>query len=376
MARSPRKRKEAAAAAPPQQTADIVAALEWCKVAQKDIGNPNETHCLIGHGAVVAFDGIIAAGHLCGEAGIASPHTIKMLSAMQRAKTAVSIMQTANGDLSITSGKFHAVIPCQPVENIVNIVPDANIANADDRLKQAFGAVQTLAAEGSQAVVTASILVRANTCIATDRVLVLEAWHGIDLPTLVIPKAAATLISKQAKTLVGFGYSATSVTFWFEGNCWIRTQQYVETWPDIDRVLNDHDGYWYDLPADFWDAITATAPFTDDGNLHVINGIMRSHDTTGDVGARYDCKGFDFDWSFNAKRIQQLMWATRIGFDARREKAYFESPKSMVRAGLALVYRQQPIKTLDPIDEWNKRAFQKLREATKTGIEIDDDIPY
>ena len=64
--------------------------------------------------------------------------------------------------------------------------------------------------------------------------MLMEAWHGLDLPPNVpLPKQFVAALVKQKKNLTGFGFSRSSATFYFEDGCWLRTQLYSDEWPDV-----------------------------------------------------------------------------------------------------------------------------------------------
>lgn len=338
----PRKTKRQAVEAS-EQTSDIVAALEWIKVAQKDVGPANETHCYMGFGAIVAFDGVVAAGHKANVQDVSAPHTFRLLSALSRTKGAVQLVHTQSGDISISAGSFKARVPTIPPDTLLNIQPDPRVAYLTDAFRDALALVEGLSKESAQTLHASSILIRANTVVGTDGITVLEAWHGIDLPTLVIPKTAAAVIAKTSKPLTGFGFGPTSATFWFGDDCWYRTQLYVEKWPNIDVAMARNSGNWFALAPEFFDALDAVAPFTEDGFVHYYDGRLCSHSQSPDVGASYAIAlpGVP-EFSANGKRLSAFRWATWVAFDEMVQTAYFEGKGFAGRGGMALAHLRAP----------------------------------
>lgn len=317
----PRKKK--ADEAPSSSTAAFIAALKFIAIAQRDIGTPFQVHSVLFNKWAVAFDGVLALGHPIEEDLSACPHTLRLIDALAKCGEALSVAQLDTGRLSVKSGGFRAFVPCASFDVMTEVRPDPPIAVIDDRLKLAFEAVAGLASDNAQHVVTASILLRSGSAVATDRSLAIEYWHGIDLPPgLVLPKAAVAAVCKIGKPLAKFGFSNTTVTFWFEDGSWLRTQLYSEPWPDIDRVLNVPSKPW-PVPPDLAKALEAVAPFSEDGIVRFDTNILRSHDADG-MGASYEVTGLPKGPKFNAKRLKiALQHTTNIDFGASNGIAYF-----------------------------------------------------
>ena len=168
--------------------------------------------------------------------------------------------------------------------------PDAPIADIDDNLKSALEIVGILANENSQDIVGASLLFNGRSVVASDRTIIFECWHGIDLPTgLSLPKAIIGPLNKAGKKLTKLGWSESSVTFYYEDESWIKTQLFAHKWPDITGLL-DRPSNPLPFPRDFWEGVAAVAPFSPDGLCHFGQGHMQSHGITN-VGASYEVEG-------------------------------------------------------------------------------------
>jgi hypothetical protein len=348
MATRPKKRNE-----PAKPSAGLLAALKFVSVASKNEGAPFETHCRLFNNWAVAFDGIIAAGHPIAEDIVACPHTTRLIDALARCGQEFSVTQLDTMQLSIKSAKFRALIPCLASELLPAVMPDISVAVIDDRLRLGLEAVGVLAAEGAQHVVTASVLVMPGSVIATDRSLMLEFWHGIDLPPgVVLPKSAITALTRTDKKLVTFGFSATTVTFYFEDGSWIRSQLYNERWPDVTRILNVTPKAW-PLPTDFFAAVDAVAPFSSDGCVYFHQDVLRSHDAEN-IGASYEVSGLPYGPVLNIKRLKIAQpYIKTIDFMGVNGISYFFGDN--VRGAL---------------------TRNTIKRSKKTDIDKDDDIPF
>ncbi|AXC34309.1 DNA polymerase processivity factor [Escherichia phage Shy] len=294
-----RKAKETSAAA------GFLEALKFVSAAQKKGGHIYQQHVVIQNQTISAFDGQLTIGRRIEEDLTACPQSDLLAAALGKCGEQFSITQGDNSRITIQSGKFKAVVPCVDLTSMPTTYPDPNIAVIDNRIKEGFAAVMALATEGAASVLEASLLLQANSVYATNKIVVLEFWHGIDLPPgLVIPKAAAQVIAKSERDLVGFGFSASSATFWFDDESFIKTQLFSECWPNVDAILNKNVNPW-PLPDGFFDAVKAVASFTATGNVYFAKGEMRSH-PDGLDGAQYEVEGLPAGQAYNGKLLLMI----------------------------------------------------------------------
>ena len=228
MAAAPRGRKPKIST----QALKLGEALAFVSLASRDNGEAYQAHARFSGGWLMTFDGIIAAGHPVEEDLDCNPNTRQLLEAIAKCGKSLAITQTQGGRLSIKGDNLRALINCLPEDGLPQVEPDPNIAVIDDRIKRAFECVGSLVTEAGSSMVEAAILLQANSAVATDRVVAMEFWHGIDLPpNLVLPKLFAQAVLKTNKALSGFGFSDRSVTFWFEDGAWLKTQRYSDEYP-------------------------------------------------------------------------------------------------------------------------------------------------
>jgi len=290
----PRPRK------PKSDTNEFANALAFVGTVCSKVGPVNETHFHIVNNQVTAFNGILAAGHTITEDLIACPHAHLLVEATLKCGQNFSITQL-EGKLSIKSDKFKAIIPCLSNDALIATTPDQPIAIINDRFKTACAAVAGLANENAQQIALASIFMNGQSLISTDSHLLIEYWHGIDLPPgLVIPKPLCQLLQKIPKKLARFGFSASTVTFYFEDGSWIRSQLFADPWPDVQGILNQPCNPW-PVPVALWDAIAAIQPFAD-ALVYFDRDVLRSH-SSEHQGASYDCSGLPRGPIFSIKQL-------------------------------------------------------------------------
>lgn len=286
----------------------LAVALDFVKLAQVD--KPNgvdlvaKTHCRLAGNFAVAFDGVLALGHPIEEELSICPHTYRLSDALAKCKKAMSITQLDGDRLVIKSGNFRVVIPCLNPAALPYARPDDRAGEVTDALKEGFAALNPIVSGTGHTHVESSLLLNNNSMVATDRQIMLEYWHGINLPDgLAIPKAALTAVGKIKLQLVGIGVSDRTVTFHYENGAWLRTQLYAEPWPDVYSVLNRGDPHkGVDVPPAFFDAVEAVAPFSDAGEVYTTDKGLASHNTEA-AGATYELKGVPPGLCFNAKYL-------------------------------------------------------------------------
>ena len=280
----------------------LLAALDFVSCVSDKVGAPYETHVGLRNKWAVAFNGIVATGSPIPEDIYCYPHTLLLLEALSKCEESYSLTQL-NGSLSIKSGKFKASVPCLDPAIMPEAFPDPQIVGITNKFKEAVDAVGVLASEASLQVVTASILMNGQSVISTNGKMLLEYWHGLDLPPNVpLPKEFIKALTKQKKNLVGFGFSGNSATFWFEDGCWMRTQLYAEQWPDVSRILNREPNLW-SIDANFFKALDSITPFSEDGNVYSRLNLLCSHADEG-KGATYECSGIPAGFVYPVKQLK------------------------------------------------------------------------
>jgi hypothetical protein len=298
MARKPKAKEDSA----------LLKALRFIQVAQDDIGNVMQTHCRFANGFVIGFNGVIAAGHRVAEEMSVCPRTYQLIYALERAGGVHSLTLLDSKMLAIKTNKFKALITCHGDGDLTKQMPDEPRWPLTNAFKDAAMLAGTLNTDGAQTVMAASVITTADrTVIGTIGTVLIEAWHGIDMPPgLIIPKSFIVALSKVAAPITHFGYSDSSLTVWFDDNSWLRTQLYLANYPDVSRVLAHTEAARpIPLPADFFEALRAVAPFCEAGQVWCDEKSIRSHQSA-DKGASYDCPTITGPLSFNQKHMIAL----------------------------------------------------------------------
>jgi hypothetical protein len=302
---------------PPKEAkpSNLLEAIRFCGMASSDKGPINETHLYLGGHWAAASNGALTIATKIQEDIFACPNTKLMTEALIKCRENFAITQLEK-QLSIKAGKFSAKIPCIDPTLLTIPSPDAPTIDIDDKLKIAIDIVGVLANENAQEIIPASLLFNGRSVVASDRTVIFECWHGIDLPTgLTLPKSVVQPLAKAGKKLTKLGGSQSSLTFYYEDESWIKTQLFSQQWPNITGLL-DRSSNPMPFPRDFWDGLAAVAPFSPDGLCHFGAGMMRSHELTN-AGASYEVEGLPKGPVFSIRQLNLIKpYAKTIDFFA------------------------------------------------------------
>lgn len=376
-----------------KETSALADALKFVAIAQRDIGTPYQTHTILAGGWAIAYDGVLAAGTPINEDVDARPNTKLFIEALTKCGANYSIIREDADKITVRTDRFKAIVPCVLPELLTHVAADPVCAPLGDDFKAALEAVAFLASDTAQHVVTASVLARRGSCVATDRRVILECWHPYDLPPMQLPKQAVSAICKADKPLTGFGFGGSTATFHFDDGSWIRTSLMEGEPVDFNRVLDVRSNPW-PLPPHFFEGVRAVAGFNNDT---VIFGDkqLRSHQNEN-VGATFDVSGIPREPIFNAKVLlscEQFMRS--VDFVGVNRIAYFFDGEKIRGAitGIVPAYEAPPPPTPEEqaaIEQREaKRKAQRLAEQAlkpwHPGMssashfyqsEMDDDIPF
>src|ERR1700748_72325 len=238
----------------------LLAALKGVSPLMRPEGSILQQHVLLKDHWAVAYDGMMAIGEPIIEDLFCAPNALMLRNALANCGQQFSISQNQH-TLSVHSGKFKAIIPCISPNDIGSTSPDPVCARIDDVFKLSMAAIAPIAIDETN-VVKASILVDKGSITSTDGKIIIQHWHGIDLPPrLVLPKSLIGPVVKSGVSLSGFGFSGRSATLHFANRSWIKTAYFAEDWPDIDRILNQPCSA-HPVPEDLFTAIKALESFS------------------------------------------------------------------------------------------------------------------
>lgn len=265
----------------------LLQSLEFLLTVPRITTDSNSVYCNIINGFAIQFNSIVAVGTPILLAIDAAPHTNLLERALAECGEGYKIVQLSPERLAVRSDDFQAFIPCAVPETLSQVIPDAPIAVLDDRLIVALKKCAAIADAKAKTVLESCICLSAGHCIASDNRVIIQAWHGIDLPDkMLLPKMAVGVIAKTKKKLAKFGYSynqagiAITATFYFDDETWLRTNLYQERYPDILRHLNV-ETQRRPVPAELFTAAQKVSPFSVTNEVFIKEGLISSESEFG-----------------------------------------------------------------------------------------------
>jgi hypothetical protein len=357
------------------QAAELVAALQFVSVAGTKDDVPYKEYVVLNNKFAVACDGQITAGHPITEELECCPQLRQLTMALSSCGTSLSITELTNGQLSIAGDKLTAKIPCIAFDALpdqVLTLPDPICASIDDRLKAAFAVCGVMVSEAGGRAVECGLLLQANECTGTDGKILIQYWHGIDLPPgLFVPKIFAAAVCKVKSPLVGFGFSTgRSVTFHFEGGAWIKTQLYEDKYPNVGPIINaDRRCEATLVPPDLFKAIATVGEFNN-GVASIEAGKVKSEN------AEYEVEGLDASCSFLSEQTKIIApFVKTIDMSSFEDRAFFfgENMRGVIM-GIKRGVARQPLQEANP--EIGSMQHRETTEEWRARGGPDSEIPF
>lgn len=271
-----------------EPTSELLEGLKW-------ISHVKAEHCILDGQYIRATDGLITMGYPCQEHFGQAPSLAHLLAAIKVCGNKYRIVEEAF-KLTITAFNFKAIIVSIDAINLPAMIIAPMMAKISHGFVKAAQIAGKFSSEGASRLLEASLYCKAGSVIGTDGKVLIEAWHGIDMPEIILPCAAVNTLAKIHGELIGFGvnYNHTCInamTFWFANGAWMTAQLYVnETWPTMkmDEILNVNSTAGIKFPSTFFLTLNAIKPFVIEKGtvpgIILLSDRCKSHDEPN-VGA-------------------------------------------------------------------------------------------
>jgi len=354
----------------PNPAEGLLKALKFVSVCQKKVGEQQTQFCIIANKWIAASNEVLTVATPILEDLECNAHTYQLIDALSKVQGDLSVVSLSESCLSVKSGDFTGLVSCLPDGIITVDAPDATCALVSDSLKHALMVTATLTTENAPSEYLAGVLLQANSAVGTDSAAMIEYWHGIDLPSMLIPRASALAVAKCDKPLVGFGYSGTTATFWFEDGSFIKTRLFENKYPNYKIALDVEGINAWPLPEGLFQAVKLLEPFCSTGNVYFNEGFIYS-DELESQASTYKLEGVPNDTAFNIKRfLNVLPHATSAHFYKEMQRFFFFGTN--LRGVLMECGKPKKPVNNSPATEEERRFGQ---QHYKSDIE-DDDIPF
>jgi|SRR5665213_842652 len=291
----PRKPKSVSAAT--DDRLKLIEALKFASIATKD-SEGMQAFVSIKDNWLLAENETFTVGIPVDVAIELCPHAEQFQAALQQCGAQFQLTQVDTKALSIKSGNFRALVPAIDTPTLT-LAPDPPCAAINNALSEAFKSCIGFMSKGEQ-VINTSVLLRSCTMTATNGAMLIEYWHGIDLPgPLNIPRKTVETVIKVGKPLAQFGFSLSTVTFYFDDGSFIKTRLNAGEYPNVEPLFRAVLGPFSLVWPEFFVALKAIAAFVQNDCVFFHDNFLASHQSL-DLGANYRVEGLPGGHLFSA----------------------------------------------------------------------------
>lgn len=293
-------------------------------VARKDFVHAL-THFEIKGGYVKGFNGTMT---LCAPIDLdldVTPKASTFSRAILTCKDVIQITQTNAGRLSIKSGKFRALVECTNDTFPLTMPEGDSIDFPKAGVLVALKALFPFVAKDASRPWACGILLRDHSAFATNNSVLIEYWLGYKFPIpLNIPKAAVEEMIRINEEPERMQCTENSVTFFYSGDRWLKTQLYSLEWPDLGKVFGDVASNLVPIPDGLWEALESLQPFVDKLRRIYIKDGMLSTDREDAHGALMEVTNLIGSGIYNVDYLLELQGiAEQIDLHWRDGKGIF-----------------------------------------------------
>lgn len=231
-------------------------------VGRKDFV-PALMHYRIAGGFIQAFDGRIS---LCAPIPVeleCNPRGETFGKAIQACEDSIELTLTPNNRLRVRSGSFKINIETLQ-EPYPEIYPQGDVTPVRPGFLDALRLLYPFTADDATKPWAAGILFRGESAYATNNIILVERWLGIPFGHEVnIPRYTIKELLRIGEEPYALQITDESVTFWFTGNRWLRSQLHSTDWPDMSPILSSPPPGARPIAPAMFDALRILKPFVD-----------------------------------------------------------------------------------------------------------------
>lgn len=233
-------------------------------VAKKDFV-PALTHYKIANGRVTGFNGILALSSDIDVDLDIRPQAATLLAAIRACPDTISLNMTPSGKLAVRSGRFRSFVDCLPEAEQFSILPEGESVDLGERFLEGIKAIAPAMGIDASRPWAMGIRLQRQSMFATNNVMLVEYWHGAEIPfDVVIPSAAIDELLRIDEKPTRVQVTEQSISFWFGDKRWMRSVLVESSgWPtdQMTRILSRSTGEQSPLPVEFFEAVETLRPF-------------------------------------------------------------------------------------------------------------------
>jgi len=305
----------------------------------------------------------------------------------------IEAVKSFSGEISITASSELGIVVKDDSGQVIVESHEPNMLSIDqptsaqiscgNELIEALISVESLIDPKHEYEELQQATIKKNTCISTDRISILESWHGLDLPSdVTISKKAISLLRRSKKNLSGLSYNNGQLCFWFEDGCFLCCDSGQSKLPTVDHLFPDN-AKLFSLPDQFFTTIGKVGKFSDKGHVYFHEGKVlasQNNETTmfdlefyGDELIGVDSKILDHfaKWS---KKAAVANMKNKEGMETAGKCVYFVGDRTRgVLACLSEKHTEVATKNASAPDL--QQYQEKMKEWQENGSDPDN-IPF
>lgn len=290
--------------------------------ALKFVGLSGAEYCSIGQGFVTAYTDAICMGHPITEDLNAQAHIKSLQQSLIKSEKETTITQLDLSKLQVNSGELQVYINCS--DKVEQIKPDFNGIKINKLFTEALHILLPIVARTDSNVSARTILVYGESLFATNRFMLVECWHGSNLPYTNMSRKFCDLIVKSKKEVAEFCSSTNSVTVYFNDGCWIMGRIDKENWINPFEHLHNPDGS-VNIDDELRESLRLVPGFNGTDLAYQVAGRLQSDPAKG-VGASYPCASMPDGAIYGTKDLKFLLkYGKQISFN--EQTLYFFGDK-------------------------------------------------
>jgi DNA polymerase III sliding clamp (beta) subunit (PCNA family) len=240
----------------------------------------------------------------------ATPKAIPFVKAIERCQSETTVVHmTPAGKLALKSGGFKAFVECTEEYEVLDAIqPEGEEIDLGTGLLAAFGILEGFISTDASRPWAMGILLRDYSAYATNNIILAEYWLGAPMPGINMPASAIAELNRIGEEPVAVRLGDRSVTFFFEGDRWLRSQLLNTEWPDISSLLDraSAEGDFDPFPDGLFEAIETVVPFVEEeGRIYFRPGRVSTSPFDGE-GASIDLPNVPEHGAFHHKHLMSL----------------------------------------------------------------------
>ena len=297
----------------------MLSSLKFVKgaVSRKDF-IPALTHFRIRDSRITGYNGKLSLSAPIALDVDCCPKADKFVKAIDACEGTAAMNLTPTGKLSIRSGKFRGMVDTLEVDVYPEVEPEGVPVEITGALLPALSTMYGFTGEDASRPWAAGILFNGDSIFATNNTIVAEYWLGYHFPFRVcVPRYAVKEMIRIGEEPIGLRMSAKSMTVYYSGDRWLRTQLNSTEWPNAAEMLETRGagGSGDPVPEGFFEALETLEPFVDEQKrVYFQDGRIA---TATEEGTTVDVPGVHGEGKYNVSTLLLLQdVATHIDFAA------------------------------------------------------------